>query len=217
MVTGHEATLSNWTARQAQIRAEIIALRPPPPTDPTPTPPTRAAQRAPSEEREVEESIDGSGRPTRNGERQDDKDEDLYGKQLTRQPDNPRKRRAPDSPPPDQRIQMPREEFLRMQDRLEALEREQARRTSSASSRHSLSTPSIPRRDMSQIRTPLPPLEELPPLHFGQQPAVVPYTPGNVDGILHFPALQPAAVLDMRLILWPHVSTELIRTIMSNA
>ena len=143
LVTGHEANLTNWTACQSQIRAEIMALRPPPPTDRTPTPLSRNLQPATPEEVEEEDSISGSQRRPPEEEQPEEEEEDLYGdppNQQHQQPNNPRKRRAPDSP---QRIQMPRDEFLRMQNRLDALEREQARRTPSVSSRRSLSTPSL--------------------------------------------------------------------------
>ena len=43
----------------------------------------------------------------------------------------------------------------------------------------------------------------------------MPYAPLNVDGII--PHLQSTAGLDTRLILWPHVSTEMVKTVMSNA
>ena len=44
--------------------------------------------------------------------------------------------------------------------------------------------------------------------------APVPFTPANVDG--NIPQLQPATALDMRLILWPYVSFDLVKAVMAN-
>ena len=110
------------------------------------------------------------------------------------------------------------EDFQRMQERITRLESERVRlslspappskRSRSVHSYHELGAqPAV------RINTPSPLAHGNTPQLARHQP--VPYTPQNVDGI--FPELQPTVGLDIRLILWPHVSPELIKTIMSNA
>ena len=208
--------------------------------------PTPIAARNKTVIKQDEDDIDDVIYIPRPGELDDDDPDDIYGKLSTpgphfhtqnqtmpppptpHSPRNPRKRSADFSPdsshnmvtdrPQGGGITITVEDFQRMQERITRLESERVRlslspappskRSRSVHSYHELGAqPAV------RINTPSPLAHGNTPPLARHQP--VPYTPQNVDGI--FPELQPTVGLDIRLILWPHVSPELIKTIMSNA
>ena len=223
LISAHEAELARCRLRQVEIENEMHQLQAPSSS--------RTASGPPPQHKKEIDNDDENGYVIDIPSQGEIKAENRSARPMPT-PDlhaRDRNRHSPTASTPSRKrsaeegITIPIDEFRQMQARITQLENERPRHSihpSSSSSKrsklsvshHGLYAPNA----APLVRVNTPSLNHaaslLPTRH---QAAAVPHTPFNVDGII--PQLQPAVGLDTRLILWPHVSPEIVKTVMANA